>query len=253
MGRIVNLLVLSALLASGLLAGEVWAADIEPSDMIEDAPALVEIETASGWYLRGDIGYSLATDAEGDFSYRTFDGIGYGADAFDNVSLSDDFSFGLGFGYSFNDWLRADVTVDRFTADFDGMGPDGFEASSELTGYSAMLNGYVDLGTFVGFTPYLGAGVGSTYLSWDDLQDSLGLNHAGESDWRFTYALMGGVSYDVSARMKIDFGYRYRNVDGGDMFGWDSASDAAGATGTQGDDSGSSTHEIRVGLRYKFR
>ena len=30
-----------------------------------------------------------------------------------------------------------------------------------------MANGYVDLGTYVGLTPYVGAGLGYTYVNWD--------------------------------------------------------------------------------------
>jgi opacity protein-like surface antigen len=32
--------------------------------------------------------------------------------------------------------------------------------------YGFMANGYVDLGTFVGFTPYVGAGAGVTRVAW---------------------------------------------------------------------------------------
>lgn len=255
------------------------AADYDPPMIIEQAPDLVPVEIGSGWYLRGDIGYSLKTEGRDPFTYRTFDGLNYGSGSFDTASLSKEFSFGVGVGYSFTDWLRADVTLDRFSAGFSGTtssatpcpgSPAGTtcrsEDASEFTAYSAMLNGYVDLGTFVGFTPYVGAGIGYTYVSWDDLTNSAycvggacpapalvgSSTHGGESDWRFTYALMAGVAYDLTDNMKVDLNYRYRNVAGGDMFGWDSATAAAGATGIQASDPGFSSHEIRVGLRYEL-
>ncbi|WP_367716996.1 outer membrane protein [Nitratireductor sp. GISD-1A_MAKvit] len=268
--------------SAGLLLisiGAASAADYDPPIIIEQAPDVVPVEIGSGWYLRGDIGYSLKTKANDPFTYRTFDGSTYGSASFDSVSLSEGFSFGIGAGYSFTDWLRADVTLDRFSADFNGTtssatecpgAPPGSacrsEDSSEVTGYSVLLNAYADLGTFVGFTPYVGAGLGYTYLRWDDLSNSsycvggscggTGLTgtttHAGESDWRFTYALMAGVAYDLSNNMKIDLGYRYRNIDGGQMFGWDAATAGSGATGIQGSDGGLSMHEIKVGLRYEL-
>ena len=34
---------------------------------------------------------------------------------------------------------------------------------------SFMVNGYVDLGTYVGFTPYVGGGLGYTYIDWGTL------------------------------------------------------------------------------------
>ena len=79
-----------------------------------------------------------------------------------------------------------------------------------------------------------------SYLSWSDLNDTTycvrrsrplraadgavgSTGHAGEDGWRFTYALMAGVAYDLSNNFKLDVGYKYRSIDGGDMFGWDSA------------------------------
>ena len=272
---------LIAAAAAAALSNTAQAADYDPPIVIEEAPNYVPVEIGSGWYLRGDIGYHIDTKPSGAFTYRTFDGVTYGNDAFDTARLSDEFTFGVGVGYSFTDLFRADVTLDRMSSSFSGAaltagpcpsGPAGTDCrsqnASEFAGYSALLNGYVDLGTFVGFTPYVGAGAGFTYLSWDDVSSrsycvdagapcgGVGLTdtatHAGESDWRFTYALMAGVSYDLSQNMKVDLGYRYKRVRGGDMFAWDAASAAAGATGVQGQDPGFSTHEVRLGLRLEL-
>lgn len=275
--RIFTLVLLSTAAAMPLSGGAL-AADYDPPIVMDRAPDIVPVEIGTGWYLRGDVGYAAGTEPDGAFAYRTFDGIDYGSQTLDTARLSDDFNFGVGIGYSFTDWLRADVTVDRFTAGFGGAKtvaapctgaqPAGtdcrLEGSSDMTGYSAMLNAYADLGTFVGFTPYVGAGLGYSYVRWDDLHGGaycagdactapalVGTgSRPGESDWRFTYALMAGVAYDVSENMKIDLGYRYKAIDGGDMFGWGPAAAAAGATGTQGSDPGLASHEIRVGLRY---
>ena len=51
---------------------------------------------------------------------------------------------------------------------------------------------------------------------------------------------------------KLDLGYKYRHIDGGDMFAWDAATAAAGAIGTQGTDGDIDQHEVRVGLRYEL-
>ena len=129
-----------------------------------------------------------------------------------------------------------------------------------------MGNGYIDLGTYIGITPYVGAGAGMSYLSWNGLSSQSycvgGSLHRGADrshqrrpackDWRFTYAFMAGVAYDLTKNLKLDLGYKYRNIDGGDMFGWDAASAAAGATGTQGTDQGLTQHEVKVGLRYEL-
>ncbi len=126
-----------------------------------------------------------------------------------------------------------------------------------------MVNGYVDLGTYVGITPYVGGGLGYTYVDWGPLSDSLfctgpacpvallaNSEHDGDQSWRFTYAAMVGLAYDVSTNLKVDLGYRYRRIEGGPMFAFDPGSIAAGASGTQADDPGFSSHEVRIGLRY---
>ncbi|WP_173934151.1 outer membrane protein [Chelativorans sp. Marseille-P2723] len=269
--------------AVAVVAGAVpvSAADYDPPLVIEQTPHYVPVEVGSGWYLRGDIGYHIGTRPNAAPTFRTFDGLTYEDTAFNTARLSDELTFGFGVGYSFTDLLRADLTLDRFTSSFSGStstaapcpsGPAGTACRSEdetdVTGYSAMLNGYVDLGTFVGFTPYVGAGAGFTYLRWDDLSSNYycvdagvpcggvgftdNIGRAGESDWRFTYALMAGVTYDISANLKADLGYRYKRVRGGDMFAWDEASAGAGATGVQGRDDGLSTHEVRLGLRLEL-
>jgi opacity protein-like surface antigen len=256
------------LAASAALALPAAAADYDPPIFMERAPEYVPVEIGSGWYLRGDVGYSLSTSAPDAFTYRTFDPLlsTYTTNDFATASLSDDFSFGGGVGYHFSDWLRADATLERIQTEFRGTRTDFPEDdqstvdSASMRAYSMMLNGYVDLGTVAKVTPYAGAGVGYSYVKWSDLSstvdDGLGgfstaSNPAVGGNWRFTYALMAGLAYDVTDKMKIDLGYKYRHIDGGDMFGWDAAVDP-GATGAQGRDGGLTQHEIKVGLRYSL-
>jgi opacity protein-like surface antigen len=119
---------------------------------------------------------------------------------------------------------------------------------SALTAYSLMANAYVDIGTWGMVTPYLGAGIGGTYVMWDNLQntdDDGTFSHKGKESWRFTYALMAGASMDLTCNLKADAGYRYRHVAGGDMFGYK-------LNGGPGYDKGLDIHEARLGLRYAF-
>lgn len=269
-------------LATGVLAlaGPALAADYDPPVYVDQAPEYQPVEVGSGWYLRGDVGYVFA-NRMGSVSYRTFDDTppgSYSSASFDSRSIGTDAAFSAGFGYHFNDWLRSDVTVEGFRADFDGRTSSASacngalpattscrsEDSSKFSSIGAMVNGYVDLGTISGFTPYVGAGLGYSLVRWQGLDNTLycvgadcpsaapvsTTQHGGEKDWRFTYALMAGVAYDISRNLKLDVGYKYKHIQGGDMFGWDSATADAGATGIQGRDGGFGTHEIKIGLRY---
>jgi len=271
-----------SLAAAAVPAAMAAAADYEPPIYVEDV-AEVPVEIGSGWYLRGDIGYALESDI-GRVTFRTFDPLtsAYGSGAFSSQELDKSFTWGGGFGYQFNEWLRADLTADGFRADFHGHTssadpctgfPDGTgcrsENGSEVSAVSALANAYVDLGTVAGFTPYVGAGAGYSFVSWGGgvdrrfCTDGIVLcpgpggvvsssRHDGEDGWRFTYALMAGVAYDIDDNFKLDFGYKYRRIDGGDMFGWDNLSAALGASGTQGTHGDIEQHELRVGLRYEI-
>ncbi|MDI7860596.1 porin family protein [Rhizobiaceae bacterium n13] len=254
-----------------LLAGSAAAADEAP---ITDAPEVtISGDQSSGsWYLRGDLGYSPWTGDE-DPSFDAYDATGSEIDSgdFDSARFSKPFSGGVGLGYQFTDVFRADLTTDFFKGDFDGVArsaapcsssaPAGtacnYNSRADFRAYGVMANGYVDLATVAGFTPYLGAGLGATNLRWDTLNASANCvdgaascagapsdsaRFGGDSSWRFTYALMAGVSYDVSDRVKLDLGYRFSDIAGGNMFG----STGAGLTGR---DDGLSRHEFRAGLR----
>lgn len=273
-------------LAAGVAAAacvQAVAADYDPPIFVDQPSAeeYVPVEVGSGWYLRGDIGYAVSTKMD-NVRYRTFDALSstYSDASFSSSDLDTDFNGGIGFGYRFTDYLRADLTLDMFKGDFEGTTSADFACPGELVGtgcrtedstsfYSTnvMANGYVDLGTYASFTPYLGAGIGVSRVKWDELTNRsycvpgvdvcsglpLGASeHEGQASWRLNYALMAGMAYDVSNNLKLDLGYRFRHIDGGSMFGWDAGSEAAGASGTQGEDDGFSTHEVKVGLRYEL-
>ncbi|MEE9375127.1 MAG: outer membrane beta-barrel protein [Rhizobiaceae bacterium] len=133
---------------------------------------------------------------------------------------------------------------------------------SSVSALKLLANAYVDLGNFSGITPYVGAGIGGAYVRWSDLVNTQTCTadvnvdcpvggipadtHAGVASWRFAYALHAGFSYDISQNTKLDLGYTYSSIAGGDMFKW------LDGSGTQGYDKGITSHVIRAGLRYQI-
>lgn len=246
--------------AAVLLAGvSAQAADLYQPEVIEAPPVQpVAIETG-GWYLRGDAGYSLnrmrgARFFQGGRTNNMRD--------FDTAKLKNGFTIGGGVGYQINDYLRTDATLDyMFKSKFNGSTtgvcgafPCHSSDRSSLTALSLLANAYVDIGHYGIVTPYVGGGIGGTYVKWNTLNNTIcddpavspncyTTNHGGKKSWRFTYALMAGASIDVTCNLKADVGYRFRHVTKGDMFGYRQ-------NGGPGYDKGFYSHEARAGLRY---
>lgn len=274
--------VLSCFAALSGFAATAQAADLDEMLYAQELPMTQPVEIGSGWYLRGDLGYSLQTRGAAT-SYSIFNPgppVSYTAGAFRDTSVNSDWSGSLGVGYNFTDYLRGDVTADFTKGTFfgatnsaapcGGLALTGRCASVDKQGFKQfgiMANAYVDLGTFKGFTPYVGAGAGMTRVRWGTLNSdqrcisvpgnvctgaATDTSSPGEKSWRFTYALMAGFSYDLSKDLKLDLGYKYSKIKSGDQFGYDAATTAAGATGIQAKDDGFAKHEVRVGLRYSL-
>jgi opacity protein-like surface antigen len=217
-------------------------------------PGVVELGT--GWYLRGDASYV-------DYVGRKDRGDAIVDQAFDRTTLDAGWAAGGGFGYKFLNFFRADVTVDhRFYADVEGRGsPVAFGTDSRLDrgrleSTTGLVNGYLDLGNWSGFTPYVGAGVGAAMNRLSEYTGevtclvatcgTIGAVSVSRLDERKTYslawALMGGVAVDVGGGFQVDVGYRYVNL------GEARIRLAGSNTATRGDDI--EAHEVRLGLRY---
>ena len=244
------------------VAGPVFAADM-PEPVVEQAPPPVYEQPApeyGGWYIRGDVDYHWSKFGGSDYTT-------YGPTSpqlpgsFDAGSLKSAFSAGAGVGYQINQHFRTDLTADWLsssdfngsTSGFCGPAPQIPCTSVDSSSYSALLllaNAYVDIGTWHGVTPYVGAGIGGAWVKWDTLTntDSDGtFEHGGGKGWRFAYALMAGASYCLTDRVKLDVGYRYSHINGGKMFDYASDSNVG-----PGYDHGISVNEVRGGLRYQF-
>ncbi|MBB6261261.1 opacity protein-like surface antigen [Paenochrobactrum gallinarii] len=238
------------------------AADVIETQIIELPPQPV---STGGWYLRGDVGYSKAKFRDGKFPTYTLDKscsgdpcVIQGDDGHVSGKLKGSFLVGGGVGYQVTDYFRTDLTLDYMTrSSFEGSRGTWCgntrctsSDSSKMSALSLMANAYVDIANINGVTPYVGAGIGGTYVKWGNvIQQNPGQAKAiemdGASNWRFTWALMAGASYDLTRNLKLDAGYRFRHVNGGKM------SEGAYSNGPTYD-KGLNIHDVRVGLRYQF-
>ena len=148
---------------AGTAMSSAVAADLLPPPVYPHVP--VSPVVMSGWYLRGDIGYSNQRVDELDNALYDF---------YDEVDTVDkDFTgaplAAAGVGFRFNKWFRADVTGEhRSKSEFNGADigyVDGFiipdNYSAKKSEWLGMVNAYIDLGSWHGISPFIGAGVGA--------------------------------------------------------------------------------------------
>lgn len=216
-----------ALALAGLSTAE--AADLLPPPVM---PEVHQQEIGGNWYLRGDVGVSRYEG--GKFSSAaapnaTFFGEDFGSGAF----------AGAGIGYQFSRWFRADVTGEyRFSTGFkvndrdafsDAFGNNIISHEKSKGGYSAavfLANGYFDLGTWYGITPFVGAGVGYAFnrlSGWETETANIYANPTfpvgvsggtirDRNKGDFAWALHAGLAYDVASNLKLELAYRYLNL-----------------------------------------
>jgi opacity protein-like surface antigen len=234
-------------------------------------------EFGSSWYLRGDIGFSnQQVDSIWNSSYGGFSSVQNVDKGFDAAPF-----FGLGIGYNVNEWLRFDVTGEyRAKANFHGFdvgrlpdascnsGPPCY-ASDRYTGSKSewlfLLNGYVDLGTWSNFTPFVGAGVGvsrntiSNFGDFSTCVDSSSCAATGGSDayassaskWQFAWALYAGIGYRITKNTTLEFAYRYVNLgnaESGDLTAFDGTNNVNNPMEFRR----LSSHDLKFGVRMNF-
>lgn len=242
-----NTTLAAALGASLLMPACAFAADLAEQPYVEPLPV-----ATGGWYLRGDIGYKFYNSPNIAFVTPTY------TDPWNNTSLDNTWMLGAGVGYKFNDYFRADATVDyEFNAGAygegycGGCGGLGYSIeTADISAWTMLLNGYIDLGTYAGITPYVGAGIGTSYLETSNISyinpNGVTGTWNGAGQWNFAWALMAGASYAITPNTALDLSYRYLNL--GDAV---SGYIPAGGGGTI-QYNNVDANEIRLGLRYSF-
>ena len=238
-----------------------WAAIAAPPAIAADIPpppAPIPPVSFAGWYLRGDIGYSnQRVDSLDNALYATYDSVDTVNKEFDGAPYA-----GIGVGYRVNRWFRSDATIEyRSKSDFDGLdiaviGPDIVpnNYTAEKSEWVAMLNAYVDLYTWRGITPFIGAGIGAsrnTIHGFTDVGvtvDSVAFGDT-ESEWNLAWALYAGLGFEVTPAFTIELAYRYLDLgdaESGDLIAFD---------GTNAIDNPMifedlTSHDVRLGFRY---
>ena len=203
------------------------------------------------------------------------------------------FTGSIGMGYHVNDYLRVElnggILPPTNSANMRGWQPLATARHSSPTssatsipsrhsqpcdlsdnasnkGYSVMANGYVDLGTYVGFTPYIGGGVGVAYNKYyrsigaRDCVEVLGqfsrrlegssvttlrdmkVQPTPRAKFSLAYSIGAGFSYQVTKNVSVDLGYEYFSAPGAKFVAYD-----GGAFNIR---KGVDYQTVKLGLRY---
>lgn len=220
----------------------------------------VDEEPIPGFYLRGDIGTATHSVASASYNNITTGTI----NPLTGASVSRANMGGIGMGFK-SGYFRVDTTVDyRNIANYSDATPcfsttcgaNTVKNSAKVESVALMLNGYIDLGTWFSFTPYVGAGFGLGMVTMRDYK-AMAFSGSGvqtvtemgnQSKNNLAYSLMAGTSYAINKNFALDVGYRYLNLGEG----WTKATAiaAAGTSSEQWNMGRLTAHEIRAGIRY---
>jgi opacity protein-like surface antigen len=226
----------AALAMSGAIARAADMPGYPPPPEPDYVPVLTDRST--GWYLRGDIGahWGVLTRAESAAPF---------SDPIDS-SLDQRITYGFGVGYK-SRWLRTDVTIDFMSpVTYQGTVAAAGDTTAKIQAATALVNGYIDLGTWYRISPYIGGGAGVAYARAYDYVSAAAPPFSGDTShaqWNFAFAGMAGIAFAILPNAMLDVGYRYLNIGdvktGSDVFGAMTFKSVA-------------AHELRVGLRWSF-
>jgi opacity protein-like surface antigen len=267
------------------LSSAASAADLLPPPPAMEPPPPIVVD-AGGWYLRGDVGVGFNNYAGASISPSPLNGFAAGQanDNWYNSAMSEAALFDLGVGYQVNRWFRADVTGElRGGSEFSGLevlnvtggNSAGYQAADFYRGHLStvlgMVNGYVDLGTWMGITPYVGAGLGVAFNNFYGGTDNGVISQPGgasspsggvfgsSTKANFAWALMTGFDMDITHNLKLEVGYRYLNygkfqsgasqcLSGNGNAGSFAAANCGGGFALASKTL--SSNDVRIGLRY---
>ena len=127
--------------------------------------------------------------------------------------------------------------------------------NGEIRSVVGLLNGYVDIGTWYGVTPFVGAGVGVanvTVRHLTDISPNGGFGFAPDhNQTNFAYALMAGLDFAVTPAFTVELGYRFLD-EGYVSSGQFACANYSGGGCQEVQHSHLTSNDIRLGFRYSF-
>jgi opacity protein-like surface antigen len=216
--------------------------------------------TDRGIYFKGYVG---AADANvGSIWTETFD-----VDPFTvhHKDIKSTPLFGIGVGWQARHWLRFDLTGEYrgdglFIAYDQAPGTNTNEYTADIKSWLGLVNAYIDMGNWCGFTPFIGAGIGFASLTVEGMKDVNVVAGGGpgsvafgvdKTNTNFAYAFYAGVAFDVTAQTVIDLSYRYSDLGTAQSGVVTTYDGAASISGVHVRDI--TSNDLMLGVRYKLQ
>ena len=244
------------------------AADMLPPPLMPAPQPVYENGDFSGWYLRGDVGVGIAASTKHESTFAAgspaIPGFATVATSLESATFA-----GFGVGYKFNNWFRADATGEfrsmvayNSLNAYTGAAPGCIECYDQYRanfgGGVFLVNGYIDLGTWAGVTPFVGAGVGGAYNVVKDITDhnvttGTGFGYGkGELKFGFAWAVMAGLAYNVNQNLTLEMGYRYLDRGKAETGAIACANAVGGGCYFERQSFRATSHDLRFGMRWHF-
>ncbi len=137
------------------------------------------------------------------------------------ASLGSNTGIAAALGYKFS-MLRAEVELQSMKSGSSGGANTSGSALStgSFKQFNGFVNGFVDLPSFFGLAPYVGAGVGRAEVNlanFNVLQGASNVLHISDKKDVFGYQLMAGLEFHLMGQATLHAGYRIINRQNMDM------------------------------------
>ena len=211
----------------------------------------------NNYYVKAEVGVAKSEKIKSDNVFYKWSG---------NKSFNSGPVYSLGFGYKINDKLRSEITysytdlkykvVDIPLPPQPGKQTTVPEYKQKVNIQTGMVNLFYDIITYQKLTPYIGFGLGYAKINPKEASviskmgdTSYNSSYQSNKSENLTYALMGGLSINMTDRINFDIGYRFQD------FGkvkplYSKAMLAAKSNAAKGFKI--KTHSGTIGVRYSF-
>ena len=164
---------------------------IIPASLIASCIGSVSFaEESKGWYFTAGAGLTSISDVTATAASTSV-----------AVEIESGASYEAGFGYNFGNDLRTEITWGQSRGDFEKVAGTAVTAG-DVVASTISANVFKDFSSESKFTPYIGAGIGTTDIDTGNITIS-GTTYTGTNETSTSYSLKFGSKYQMSDQTDV--------------------------------------------------